>query len=223
MMGELTKTVKRTSNSPEKDADVGSLGVNVSTAWKLNPLITLLWTNVAAHELNVAAFNATLGERLSTGGGRREITGKLALLDAAIDQGVAAIKGYLAYKYEKNNAQLYYAQFGMERQANNFNIPRDHDKRSDALALTLAAITVHGFDDEKYGLNFWQTTKDSYAQLLKNATTTDGAVSQKVGTKNELRKSIIKTHNALINLLRANYPDDYKNVIRSWGFQKEKY
>ena len=222
-MEELTKTVKRTSNSPKKDADMGSLGVNVLTAWKLNPLITLLWTNPTAYGLNVNAFNATLGERVSTGGGRREITGKLALLDAAIDHGVAAIKSYLVYKYEKDNAPLYYAQFGMVRQGNNFNIPRDQDKRSDALALTLAAITAQGFDAEKYGLNFWQTTKDSYAQLLKNATTTDGAVSQKVGTKNELRKSIVKTHNALINVLRANYPDDYKNVIRAWGFQKEKY
>jgi hypothetical protein len=223
MGSELTKTVKRTSNVPTKDSDIGTLGQNTVVNWKLNPAMTLLWITVAAHEANVNDFNSTLGERASTGGGRREISGKLALLDDDIDEGVKAIKGYLVYKYEKDNAPIYYPQFGIVREGKNFVIPRDHDKRSAALALTVAAITTHGFDAEKYGLDFWQTTKDNYAALMTSASATDGTVSQKVGTKNELRKTIVKTHNALINVLRGNYPDNYKSVIREWGFQKEKY
>ena len=99
----------------------------------------------------------------------------------------------------------------------------DRNKRKDAFPLILDAIVKHGFGDEKYGTGFWQTTAESYVALMDQASKVDGTVSNKVSSKNELRKTIVKTHNALIYLLRANYPDTYKAVIREWGFQKEKY
>ena len=40
--------------------------------------------------------------------------------------------------------------------------------------------------------------------------------------KNKL-KELNKTLRALINLIKANYPDTYKAELRTWGFQKEKY
>jgi len=98
-------------------------------------------------------------------------------------------------------------------------IPHHHDKRSKALALAIATCTANGFMDEKSG----KASQVSFDALLKNASVTAGTVSQKVGAKNELRKSIVKTHNALINVLKGNYPDEWKSVIREWGFQKENY
>jgi hypothetical protein len=38
-----------------------------------------------------------------------------------------------------------------------------------------------------------------------------------------MRTSILKTNNALIHVLKGNFPDTWKSVIREWGFQKEKY
>ena len=58
---------------------------------------------------------------------------------------------------------------------------------------------------------------------MQQAIAIDGEVSVKVGNKNDLRLTIKKTHNALINLLKANYPDSYTTLLRNWGFQKEKY
>lgn len=223
MEADLQKTVKRTSNVPAKDADFGTLGVNSSAAWLKNPLITLLWITPAQHKANVDAFITTLSERRSTGGGRKEVTAKLDVLDVSIDEGTTAVKAYLAYKYEKKNAPSYYPQFGIEHVGSNFIIPRDRNKRAAALPHTVAAITAHGFTNEKYGAAFWQATMESYNTLLAQAAAVDGTVAGKVGTKNELRKTINKTHNALICLLKANYPDTYKNVMREWGFQKEKY
>ncbi len=223
MTADLVKNVKRTSTAPTKDADFGDLGVNSSAAWLKNPQITLPWMTQAQHKANVDAFNTTLTERQSTGGGRKEVTAKLDALDVAIDEGTSAVKGYLVYKFEKANAPSYYPQFGIVRAGSNFIIPRDRNKRAAALPLTLAAITALGFANEKYGAAFWQTTMDSYKALLTQASEVDGTVSNKVSAKNELRKTIKKTHNALINILKANYPDTYKSVIREWGFQKEKY
>lgn len=220
---ELSKAVKHTADTPEKDTDLATLGINVVAKWKENPVLVLAWTDVNIHNTNVNAFNNTLNERLDIGGGRKEITAKLATLDASIDEGIAAIKGYLVYKYEKANAPSYYPQFGIERTGSIFILPRDRNKRAAALPLILKAIETHGFTNEKYGTAFWQQTMADYTALLREASGIDGSVSTKVGAKNELRKTIIKTHNALIKIIRANYPDTYKSILREWGFQKEKY
>ncbi len=223
MEADLVKNVKRTSNIPTKDSDLSDQGQNSATTWANNPQIKLIWITPVQHKANADAYQATLGERMATGGGRKEVTAKLDALDVSIDDAITAVKGYLVYKYEKANAASYYPQFGIEHAGKNYIIPRDRNKRVAALPLTLAAITAHAFTNEKYGAAYWQTTLDSYKALLTQATTVDGSVSKKVGDKNELRKTILKTHNALINVLKANYPDTYKSVIREWGFQKEKY
>ncbi len=217
---ELSKAVKRTANTPQKDSDLCTLALNVVAKWKATPAIVLAWTDVNTHEASVKAFNSILNERLGVGGGRREITARLAALDSRIDEGIAAIKGYLVYKYEKENAPAYYPQFGIEKRGRVYAIPHDRDKRAAALPLILAAITAHGFTGEKYGNEYWQQTINDYTALLREASGIDGSVSTKVGAKNELRKSILKTHNALIMMIRANYPGTYKNSSASGGSRK---
>lgn len=222
MEAELVKNVKHASNIPSKDADVDTLGKAVAAKWKLTPGITLLWITPAEHEVNVTNFADTLSERKSTGGGRKEITQKLADMDTDMDGGITSIKNYLVYKYKKNNAQSYYPQFGIERVGKNFVLPRDRNKRLATFPLIIAATATHGYTDEKYNAAYWLAAKANYTALMEQASKVDGTVSTKVGTKNELRKIIVKTHNALIKLLQANYPDTYKSVMREWGFQKEK-
>ena len=40
---------------------------------------------------------------------------------------------------------------------------------------------------------------------------------------NRTRQKIKRTFNALVNLLKANYPDEYHTELKQWGFSKEKY
>ena len=223
MGADLVKNVKRTSNIPTKDADVDTLGKTVAAKWKLTPGITLLWITPAEHESNVTNFADTLSERKSTGGGRKEITQKLADMDTDMEDGITSIKNFLVYKYKKSNAPSYYPQFGIERVGKNVVLPRDRNKRLNAFPLIIEAIAAHGYTNEKYTPAYWLAAKAEYTTLMEQASTVDGTVSNKVSAKNELRKTIVKTHNALINVLRGNYPDTYKSVIREWGFQKEKY
>jgi len=224
MSADLQKTVKkRTSNIPRKDADLVPLGKGVGTAWNDNPDITLKWTTVAKYKADVEAYNTALNERLSIGGERKGKTGKLSGLDVKVDEGVSFIKNALAYKYGKKEALTYYPQFGIIRKGRGYIIPNDRSQRTEALKLTLAAVTTHGLAAEKYGTAYWQEIINSYDTLQEEAAAVDGAVSGKVRTKNELRANIVKTNNALINVLKGNYPDTWKSVIREWGFQKEKY
>ncbi len=224
MGADLVKVVKKyTGLIPTKDADLASLSVNVEIAWRANPDIKLRWTDVDKYKASITSYITSLNERQGTGGIRRELTQKLAMLDTAINNGISAVKNYLAYKYEKNNATAFYPQFGIERVGKLFLVPRDRNKRLVALALIVNAIVRHGFQDQKYGTAFWQETKTHYDAFLKQAMAVDGMVSNKVSSKNELRKNIVKTNNALLNVLKGNYPDTYTSVIREWGFQKEKY
>lgn len=91
------------------------------------------------------------------------------------------------------------------------------------MKLTLEAITAQGFKDKKYGLAYWQDISTRYEAALTLSVDTDGNVAGLVSTKNEARKQIEKTLNALIHIIKGNYPDTYAAVLREWGFQKEKY
>lgn len=223
MGADLVKTIKHSGNNPVKDSDISTLGQSTAAQWKNYPGLTLAWITQAEHEANVQAFSSTLSERMNTGGGRKEVSGKLSALDDDIDKGISGIKNYLTYKYGKSAAPTYYPQFGIERDGRAFILSRDRNKRAAALPLIIQAVATHGITDEAYGQQFWQTTYDNYLELMQQASSIDGTVSVKVGSKNEIRKTIKKTHVAIINLLKANYPDTYATLLREWGFQKEKY
>lgn len=223
MESELVKNVKRTRISPRKDSDINTLGTLTSDTWMLRPEYTLLWITPAQHKTNVTNYAAALNLRKSTGGGRAELSQELVNLDVKMDEGISRIKNFLVYKYQKVLAQSFFPQYGIVHKGNSYIFPKDRDLRKAALPLIVAAITAHGFTDAEYGLAFWQAAKQTYETLLNQASVVDGTVSKKVSNKNELRITIVKTHNSLIKLLQANHPDTYKSVIREWGFQKEKY
>jgi len=223
MEADLVKNVKRTRYNPDKDSDLNTLGDITAGTWLSHPEFTLIWITPAQHKTNVTNYAAALNLKKSTGGGRMEVTQKFGDLDDKIEEGIRRIKNFLVYKYQKALAQSYFPQFGIVHKGNSYFLPKDRDTRKDALPLIIEAIGVHGFTDAEYGLTFWQAANVTYKTLSGQASSIDGAVSEKVSDKNELRKTIVKTHNALIKLLQANYPDTYKSVIREWGFQKEKY
>ncbi|NJM78706.1 MAG: hypothetical protein HC854_02050 [Flavobacterium sp.] len=160
---------------------------------------------------------------MQKGATRPQVTQSLKVLNAKIDDAVSYVKGYLTDKYKKENDSSYFPAFGIVYKNNRYFLPTDQNKRIEALKLMIEAITTHGFQDKEFGLAFWTATTTQYAALVKQASEIDGQVSVKVGDKNELKKSLKKGLNAIINLLKANYPDTFKQEMREWGFQKEKY
>jgi len=87
----------------------------------------------------------------------------------------------------------------------------------------VAGINSEGFAGNTYGDTYWQNVRTNYGSLLTQAETSDSTVSGKVGTKNTLKKGIKKVLNSLVLSIKANYPDTWKQELRVWGFQKEKY
>jgi hypothetical protein len=219
-----TEPAKRSkAYTPSADISLKDLATTVAANWKLNPLMTLIWTKQSVFEDTVNQFNTSLGQRLSTGGGRSVVTNDLKNTDQKVKDHTEYLKVYLKEKYGKDDFTSYFPQFGIVKQGSNYVFPADRNKRNEALKLTIEAIQAHGFAEKTYGLAFWQEIKDLYEVLLNTAVVTDGNLAGLVNTKNQHRALIVKTLNALIHIIKGNYPDDYAAVLRTWGFQKEKY
>jgi hypothetical protein len=213
----------KTGTVPRSDVDLGNVAADVSNKWNSTPGIILLWTGPPIFAVKVTQYNTTLGERKSTGGGRKSITAQLKIGDKEIDTRTENVKGYLEEKYGKALAPSYYPAFGIVKEGDRYKLPLDRNNRLQALDLMVAAITNEGFAGNTYGDIYWQNIRTQYNALLTQAETTDSTVSGKVGTKNQLKKEIKKVLNALVLTIKANYPDTWKTELRVWGFQKEKY
>lgn len=217
------KKPNRMSSIPVADSDFGKVAAAVSTSWTSNPWLTLRWTTAAAFATAAAEFNAALAARQTSGGTRPQVTTALKALNKEIDNSMAFVKGYLAELHGKEKSLSYYSAFGITYDGRKYVIPVDQSNREDSLTLLLEALLNNGLQDRTYGTTYWTDIKTRYVDLVNQARALDGGISQKVGDKNELKSDIKKVLNSLINVLQGNYPDTYKQELRLWGLQKDKY
>lgn len=208
---------------PAADIDFGTLVTNVSNKWAANKWLLLQWLTEAEFTENAIAYNAALESRMSSGSTKPQIAKALGNLDQEMDEHLSYVKDYITEKFKKKDAESYYASFGIEYKYERYAFPRDQNRRLASLKLMVQAITNNGFDGKEFGLVFWKAIKDNYEALLTQSTTLDGGISVKVGDKNVLKNNLKKGVNAIIFSIKANYPDTFKEELRDWGFQKEKY
>ncbi len=221
--GTPAKTKKAPkSHVPKADADFSTTTSDVSVAWEANPQITLVWITQPEFKAKAALYSTTLGERKGTGSGRSGVTSDLKEIDKKLDVGIDYIKRYLSGDFGKN-ATAQYAKFGIEKTGSTYILPKDRDKRKEALKLLLPAINTQGYNAKEYGKAYFTPLIASFNTLYGTAKTTDSSVSGLVSDKNELKKDLTKALRCLIKVLDGNYPDTFKATLRKWGFQKEKY
>lgn len=214
---------KKIAIVPAADIDLGDVAVKVSEKWLTSPWLTLLWMNAPNFAEKATAYETTVESRREMGSNRPQVTKALKLLDKEIDDSLAYVKNYIIEKYKKEAAKSYYPSFGMVPKGKGYILPRDQNSRSKALKMMVQASVKNGFESKEYGTAYWKAIKEKYDGLLKIASSTDGSVSLKVGDKNILKKEVKKVLNALIGVIKSNYPDTHSEELRSWGFQKEKY
>jgi hypothetical protein len=216
-------TPKTTGNIPTTDLDFANLNQQVAAHWAQTPQLTLLWTTQADYSTKASTFATTISQRMTTGAGRKSVTNDLKQLDSTINKNLIYLKNALKEKYGKEMSESIYPQFGIVKRGTIYTLPNDRDQRLAALLMLKDALTVHQLTEHKYGTPFWNPIVEQYSTLKNNAGQADGTVSQMVGTKEQLKAELRKVLNALMLLIRANYPDTAKSVLREWGFQKEKY
>ena len=209
-----------TRNVPLADVDFSNVVKLISAKWATSPWLVLVYITSAQFITKATVFQTTLATRQQSGSTRSQTTKALKLLDKSIENALVYVKNYLLDKYKKESYQSYFSAFGIE---NGGLYPRDQNSRSAALKLTIEAIAANAFGTKEFGTVFWTGIKTQYDALLVTASTTDSAVSTKVGDKNALKTELKKVLNSIIFVIKGNYPDTYKQELRNWGFQKEKY
>ncbi len=219
----VTKTKNTVKLIPRKDADVETLATAAATQWKTLPQLTLLWTTQAKFDTLAKSFASTLSARLQAGGSRPAKTVTLKTVNANINAAVTVVKSYIIKKFETETAALpQYARYGMVKQGA-YKLPRDNDDRKKALQLMKAAIAEDGFATEKYGTAFWEAAIADFDTATGSTAKAAKDISKEVSGKNELRTAIELHLEAIINLVKANYPTTWQSELRNWGFLKNNY
>lgn len=207
---------------PKADSDFGTTVTDVSKAWEQNPQITLVYTTQAEFSAKANLYITTLDERMGTGSNRPGTTSSLKETDRKLDDGIDWIKRYLSADFGKQ-ASAHYAKFGIEKEGSNYRLPRDRDKRKNAIKLILPAIQAQGYNSKLYGKAYFTQLIADFNAQFDTAKSTDGDVAGLVSDKNTIKSDLSKVLRSLLRVLEGNYPDTWKSVIRKWGFQKEKY
>ena len=212
-----------TGNIPKADRDFADLAVNVALTWEKQSSFTLIWLLSSDFKTQAQNFSDLVYQRKTTGSGRKSLTQDFETIDKEIDDHIGFIKNDLMEKYGKAEAPAYYPQFGIVHKGSVYIIPKDHNQRNEALQMLKAALVTHGIENNKYGSTFWNPVCERFATLMLKASETDSNVSLMVGNKKQMKAALKKALNSLIFIIKANYPETYKNILREWGFQKEKY
>ena len=219
---EKPKVVK-TRALPAKDLEIGAVATLASAKWTANVWLTLLWITAAEFTTLAAHFNEILRSRNQSGGTKKGVVQSVKLLNVEINEAVVYVKGYILEKFKKDRATSMYASFGIVHKNEKYMLPQDIDGRKEALATLLEAISANDFDSREYGRDYWREIKGRFDELAQQATALSGTISEKVGDNSQLRKEIQLALNSLIKAIQANYPHTWKEELRAWGFQKERY
>ena len=217
------KKIIRTRNLPNKDLALEVVSQNVEESWLTNTQITLIYMTQAQFSDNVTNYSDILHDRTTLAGTRPEVTSALKTWDKTLNDATLIVKGYINDKFTKKASKSYYKEFGIVKVGKGYKLPVDRDERNIALPMMLNAIIANGMQNNNFGKTFWENAVAKYSDLVTKAGSIDGNVSQDVGSKNELKKQIKKALNSLRIVIKGNYPETYKSVLRAWGFQKEKY
>ena len=215
--------VVKTKSLPAKELELGAIATLASAKWTVSTWLTLLWLTPAQFATLVVNYKAALTIRNISGGTKKGVVQSMKLINKEIDDAMVYVKGYILEIFKKDRAKSMYATFGIQSKDGHYNLPDDIDGRAAALGTLLTAIRDNGLDDKEYGRAFWDDIKARFDELASQTTSLSSTISVKVGDKKELKKELLLALNSLIKAIQANYPHTWKEELRAWGFQKERY
>lgn len=215
--------VVKTKSLPAKELELGAIATLASAKWTVSTWLTLLWLTPVQFATLVVNYKAALTIRNISGGTKKGVVQSMKLINKEIDDAMVYVKGYILEIFKKDRAKSMYATFGIQSKDGHYNLPDDIDGRAAALGTLLTAIRDNGLDDKEYGRAFWDDIKARFDELASQTTSLSSTISVKVGDKKELKKEIQLALNSLIKAIQANYPHTWKEELRAWGFQKERY
>ena len=220
---EEKNRIKKKANLPNKDVDLISVSKDAFAIWSKDNSLLLKWITRTAFQASIITFEHSLREQTDLKGDRSIVTKVMSSLNTEITKNTDYIKVYLAELYSKADAPSYYAKFGIIKSGTSYRLPLDNDKRLLGMEQLIKGLAAHNLDEKPFGKVYWTDIRNRFAAALAQSRKTVGSSSEQVGNKNEHRKIIRKVLNSLVLRVKSDYPDTYKEELRRWGFQKERY
>ena len=214
---------KQTAIIPQKEADLITVSKDVRDTMMKNPNIKLEWITTAAFTAVVLSFEGSFSELFNLRGERGGVTSTLRLLRKEAQKSSQHLKNYATELFTKEEASSHYRDFGVVKENGKFVFPTDHDKLLASINQAIKGVDKHNLNERKFGTEYWTDLQSRFTTALQRSRAIDSQIRDLINTKKESRTMVIKVLNALIALLKAQKPDTYKNELRKWGFQKEKY
>jgi hypothetical protein len=216
---------------PRADQTLHDVGTAVEKYWATVPALTLLWLTPAAYSTALADFGTNLTDKRRVAAERSPNVQRLIELDDVADNALPFLKGYINEEAgSKENGKAAYTGHGMIRRGKNLEWADDRQARVTGIEMLLLKLTTGGptggplpYATRKHGTAFWQQWLAEYKPLVEKSGNDAGTVSHKVSKKDEAKKTLRKALQAIIYLLKANYPDTFESELRAWGFRKESY
>jgi len=217
-----TKTPKKQTSAPKSNIDILAVLKTILQKWD-ETLLPVLWMSKERLQTLYNDYNALLTNRLTLGASRGAITSELKNLDKEIDENIEYPKNRLIEKLKsKQEAIARFREFGIVKERA-YKLPLGRENREMALSMLKNALSTYQFQDMEFGIEYWTNIYNRYSELVRQAREIDGSVSANVGTLTQMRNEVCKFHNSFINIVKGNYPDTWRNELRDFGFQKEKY
>lgn len=223
---ELENSVKKPKRQPQlpvNDYDLVAVNKSMLPKWDEN-ILPLVWTKKTEVETMVLQYAESLRNRNTTGASRGSITSSLTAAHKEADKSIEHVKNKLfEIVGSKAEATVRYREFGIVKERSSYKFPQAREARAASFDVLIDALATYQIEDFAYGKAYWTALKEQYNSLLEQARSVDGSVSTKVGSLNYNRTFVRKFLNSFVQLIKANYPDEWKTKLRDFGFQKEKY
>ncbi|MBC7449492.1 MAG: hypothetical protein H7330_15685 [Hymenobacteraceae bacterium] len=213
---------------PQSDASLFDVGSGVEARWTAVPALTLLWLTRAAYSTALADFGTNLTEKRRVAAERSPGVERLVELDDVAEDALPFLRGYIDEEAgSKTKGKAQYTAHGLEQKGKRYRWAIDRNERVKGVQMLLAKLGTGAsalpYANRKYGAAFWQAWLAEYKPLVEKSGADAGTVSHKVSRKDEAKKTVRKALQAIIFLLKANYPDTFEAELRQWGFRKESY
>ena len=205
--------------------NLAQLGITSGDAWGTKyPTMQTTFISQADYLALHQNFRTLVLDQSNNNSVRSQTTTTLKILNAEITKSVKFIKNYLTEEYG-DTAKSYYLAYGFVFEGKNHTISKDNDLRMQALDILVAELskTNNPFANRKYGLVYWEALRNSHRDTWTLGKTVDGDRSMGSSNIKTVKEQAKSLQNRLRAQIRVNYPDMYKNVLRDFGFQSEKY
>lgn len=222
---EIENSVKKPKRQPQlpvNDYDLVAVAKSMLPKWD-ESILPLVWAKKTEMETMVLQYADSLRNRNTVGASRGSITSSLTAAHKEADKSIEHVKNKLfEIVGSKAEATVRYGEFGIVKERT-YKFPQAREARAASFDVLIEALTAYKIEDFAYGTAYWTALKEQYNSLLEQARSVDGSVSTKVGSLNYNRTFVRKFLNSFVQLIKANYPDEWKTKLRDYGFQKEKY